>query len=250
MKQVNPEIFDGNGLAEQVAISVLVDEEQMSSDFNGQINLLVVDDDPLVRKAIVMCLAHCKNINVIGELGDPRNIVARAQELRPDVVLMDVGMPEMSGLAATCLLHENLPEVKVLILSIHESASHLRQAMAAGALGYALKGTSVGELARAIEMVYRGEMYFSPEMMRLTVEQFVKGEQSTNKSRLTEREREVLVLVADGWSNKETAAELGVSVRTVETHRENLMRKLGIHSAAGLARFAVANGFVPATACT
>lgn len=213
---------------------------------NKKIKLLVVDDHPLVRKGILLCVAHAKNMEVVGELNDARKVVEEARRLRPDVVLMDIALPQISGLMATCLLRQQLPETKVLILSIHDNPDNLRQAMLAGARGYLLKGTSAEELIRAVEAVHSGETYFSADMMRMTLDQFLKEDRVDDKPQLTEREREVLVLIAEGRSNKETAAALGVSVRTVETHRENLMRKLDIHSAAGLARFAVAKGYVPA----
>lgn len=249
MKLMHADDAGRNGLMEHATPPALLNEEPMNPNTNKKIKLMVVDDDPLVRKGIILCLAHSNDIHVVGELGDPRNVVAKTRELQPDVVLMDIGMPQMSGLVATCLLHEEFPEIKVLILSIHDNPEHLRKAIAAGARGYALKGTSADDLVHAVETVYQGQAYFSPEMMRVTLDQFLKGDQTTDKPRLTEREREVLVLVAEGRSNKETASELGVSVRTIETHRENLMRKLGIRSAAGLTRFAVANGFVSAGAC-
>ena len=218
----------------------------MDYNQNETIKLMVVDDHPLVRKGIRLCLAHRKNMEVVAEVGDAREVLAKAHELEPHVVLMDVLMPQMSGLAATSQLSQELPDIKVLMLSISENLDDLRAAMQAGARGYLLKGASAEELGRAVESVHQGNMYFSPEMMRVTLNQTAKADQPGPKPRLTVREREVLVLVAEGRSNKETAVELGVSVRTVETHREHLMRKLDVHSAAGLTRFAVANGFVPA----
>jgi two-component system nitrate/nitrite response regulator NarL len=219
----------------------------MDDNYNNQtIKVLVVDDHPLVRKGIILCLAHRKNMEVVAEVGDAREVLAKAHELQPHVVLMDVLMPQMSGLTATSQLQKELPDIKVLMLSISENLDDLRAAMDAGARGYVLKGTSAEELGRAVESVHQGHMYFSPEIMSATLNQTARADQSGPKPRLTVREREVLVLVAEGRSNKETAVELGVSVRTVETHREHLMRKLDIHSAAALTRFAVANGFVPA----
>lgn len=217
-------------------------------NFNAEkkIRLLVVDDHPVVRKGISLCLAPASNMEVVGELGDAREVVETARKLQPDVVLMDIDLPQISGLTATALLHRELPGIKVLILSIHDHPGHLRQAMQAGARGYLLKGASAGELVRAVEAVYAGETYFSVDMMRSTVDELMKNAWHVDEPQLTDREREVLVLVAEGRSNKEIAAALGVSVRTIETHREHLMRKLDIHSAAGLVRFAVAKGLVPA----
>lgn len=211
-----------------------------------KIRLLIVDDHPIVRKGISMCLGHCQNMEVIGEAGDAREAISMAHELQPDVVLMDIAMPVMSGLTATSRLRHELPETKLLILSIHESPEYLCQAMQAGARGYLVKGVSAEELVHAAEVVCRGKSYFSRNLMHVTLNQFLKRTKDVSEPQLTGREREVLVQIAEGRSNKETAADLGVSVRTVETHRENLMRKLGIHSAAGLTRFAVGKGLVPA----
>src|SRR5690242_3945120 len=212
---------------------------------NKPITLLVVDDQPLVRKGITMCLARQKNMKVVGEVSDARDAVAKAQELRPDVVLMDIAMPHMDGLAITQALRRELPDTKVLILSIHASPDYMCQAIQAGALGYLLKNTTVEDLIRAIEAVARGESHFNPEIVRQALDQVIHADKGgAIGTRLTEREREVLVQIAEGWSNKEIAAKLGVSVRTVESHREHLMHKLNIHTAAGLARYAVAKGYV------
>ncbi len=210
-----------------------------------KIRLLVVDDHPVVRKGISMCLGHRPDMEVVGEAADAREAISKAHELQPDVVLMDIAMPDMSGLTATSRLRHELPETKVLILSIHDSPEYLCQAIQAGARGYVLKGVSAEELVHAAEAVCRGETYFSGNLMHVTLGQFLKRTRDACEPQLTGREREVLVQIAEGRSNKEAAAELGVSVRTVETHRENLMRKLDIHSAAGLTRFAVGKGFVP-----
>lgn len=218
----------------------------MHSDLSKKIKLLVVDDHPVVRKGITLCLSHRKNMEIVGEFSDASELVHNARQLRPDVILMDIDLPLVSGLAATSWLHCELPEVKVLILSIHDDPKYMRQAFQAAAAGYLLKSASTEELVRAVETVYRGEIYFSPNLMRGTLDQFIHAGSEAGVPRLTDREREVLVLVAEGRSNKEIAAQLGVGVRTVETHRENLMRKLKVHTAAGLTRFAVAKGFVSA----
>jgi len=209
-----------------------------------RIKLMVVDDHPLVRHGVAMCLANHTNIEVVGGIGDAREVVAKAREWRPDVVLMDISMPCMNGLEATSLLHRELPEIKVLILSIYENPEYLRQAIQAGAHGYILKSTTIEKLVRAIEAVYQGESHFDSDAVRLAFNQFTRADKNEDHSRLTRRESEVLVLIAEGSSNKEIAAKLGVSTRTVESHREHLMQKLNVHTAAGLARFAVAKGYV------
>lgn len=210
------------------------------------IKVLVVDDHPLVRKGITLCLSYRKDIKIVGETGDAREVISQARELRPHVILMDIDMPHVNGLAVTRLLGDKLPEIKVLILSIHESPEYVRQAIQSGACGYIYKGASAADFACAVEAVYRGEVYFTPEMVRLTLDPPGCENANGNRFQLTSREQEVLVQVAEGWSNREIAGRLGVSERTVEFHRGQLKSKLNLHSAAGLTRFAVAQGWVPA----
>lgn len=208
---------------------------------NDPIKVFVVDDHPLVRRGVTVCLARHKDIKIVGETGDSREVVSLAHELQPDVVLMDIGMPYMSGTEVTALLHRELPQIRVLVLSIHEDPDYIHQARQAGAYGYILKGIACADLISAVKTVFRGEFYFKSEMLQPSREQ-----PGTNgDARLTEREREVLIQIAEGSSNKEIAAKLGLSVRTVESHRENLMHKLKIHSATGLVRYAVARQLVP-----
>ncbi|TAL06074.1 MAG: response regulator transcription factor [Verrucomicrobia bacterium] len=209
------------------------------------IKVLVVDDHPVVRKGITACLAHNQHIGIVGESGDGRDAVRKIRELQPDLVLMDINMPQMNGLAVTELLRREMPQVKVLILSMHSNTEYVLRIIQAGAKGYVLKDASTEELVRAIETVDRGEAYFSSDVARVALNQFVRGGgQSDELSALTNREREVLTQIAEGLSNKEIASALGVGVRTVETHRERIMRKLDIHNVAGLTKFAISKGLV------
>ena len=208
------------------------------------IQLLVVDDHPVVRRGIVSCLARHPNFQVVGEAGDGEAALGKARELGPDIVLMDLDLPQMDGLAVTEILRRERPGVKVLILSMHSSAECVMRMLKAGARGYVLKGASPEELVQAIETVEAGETFFSPQVARLALNQLVDGSGEEAAGELTAREREVLIQIADGLSNKEIAARLSLGVRTVETHRERIMRKLSIHSIAGLTKYAIGRGWV------
>ena len=209
------------------------------------IRVLLVDDHPVVRKGICTCLARHEELEVVGEAADGHEALRKARELLPDIVMMDIEMPLMSGLAAAELLRRELPKTKVLILSMHSNAEYVRHIIESGARGYVLKDTTPEELLKAIETVNAGEAFFSPDVARVALNQFIRpGDAQPKAASLTKREREVVSLVADGLSNKEIAGSLGVGVRTVETHREHIMHKLGIHTVAGLTKFAIANGFV------
>jgi two-component system, NarL family, nitrate/nitrite response regulator NarL len=194
---------------------------------------------------ISSCLARHPHLQVVGEAADGLEALAKARELLPDIVLLDIDLPQMSGLVVADVLRKELPNIKVLILSMYQRADYLPRILQSGARGYVLKETSPDELAKAIETVIAGECYFSPEVARLALNQLVQGNgKGPDPAALTNREREVLVLVAEGLSNKEIANNLNIGVRTAETHRERIMRKLAIHSVAGLTRFAIAKGLI------
>jgi two-component system, NarL family, nitrate/nitrite response regulator NarL len=212
---------------------------------NEHIRILIVDDHPIVRRGISMCLAHQHRIQVVGEAGDGREALGKVRELKPDVVLMDIDMPQMNGMVATDLLRRESPDIKVIILSMYPNVDHVMRIIECGARGFVLKEASPQELMQAVENVHLGQTHFSPEVARVALNHVVRGNgESTPVSRLTNREREVLVHIADGLSNKEIAQQLTIGVRTVETHRERIMRKLDIHTVAGLTRFAISQGLV------
>lgn len=210
------------------------------------IRVLLADDHPVVRQGITSCLAKQHNINIIGQAVDGRDALRKAKELNPQIVLMDIDMPNMSGLTATDILRRENPGIKVLILSMHNHSEYVLRILQSGARGYVLKNAPAEELVRAIETVNGGSTYFSNEVARVALNQFVRGGnvEGPQANQVSNREREVLVAIADGLSNKEIACRLGVGVRTVETHRERIMRKLNIHSIAGLTRFAIQKGLI------
>jgi DNA-binding NarL/FixJ family response regulator len=209
------------------------------------IRVLVADDHTIVRSGIRHVLESEADFEVVGEAGSGSEAIMLASDLQPDVVVLDISMPGQSGLEVAAQLRGS-SAARVLILSMHNNAEYVLESVRAGAHGYLLKDTAASELRSAIRAVCRGESYFSPPVAsRLTAA--VRGEQALQRSQLdqlTGREREVLLGIARGRTNKEIAAELGISHRTVETHRESLMRKLQIHTVAELTRFAIGAGVV------
>lgn len=209
------------------------------------IRLLLADDHPVVRKGISSCLSRMEHLQVVGEAADGREALKMAHELVPDIVLMDIDMPHLNGLGATQTLQKELPQIKVLVLTMYSNPDYVGRILQSGARGYVLKEAPTEELVKAIETVNSGGTYFSSEIAKKALNQFVRGNATSGPyTQLTKREREVLIHIAEGLSNKEIASQLGVGVRTVETHRERIIRKLDIHSVAGLTRYAVAKGLV------
>ena len=210
-----------------------------------KIKILIADDHPVVRKGLWSCLSAKTNLKVIGEACDGADAIQKVKELAPDVVLMDIDMPKKNGLEVTDLLRKDAPNVKVLILSMQSNRDTVLRIIKAGARGYVLKDAPTEELARAIESVNAGEAFFSPPVAQIALNQYVTDADDTKPlAKLSERESEVVALIAEGKSNKEIASHLGIGVRTIETHRERVMRKLDIHSVAGLTKFAIANGMI------
>jgi len=210
-----------------------------------KIKILVADDHPVVRKGLQSCLAKQDRLKIVGEASDGDEALKKTRDLSPDVVLMDISMPGMNGLAVTEVLRKESPAVKVLVLSVHNNRDYIFRIIQAGAHGFISKEAPPDELLRAIESVYAGEPFFSPEIAKAALNQLVtSGGKKDPFAQLTSREREVLVLIAEGQSNKQIANKLGIGVRTIETHRERIMRRLDIHSVAGLTKFAIANGMI------
>jgi DNA-binding NarL/FixJ family response regulator len=210
------------------------------------IRALLADDHTLVRAGIRGLLAAMPGIQVVGEAGDGQEALRLAQALRPDVVLLDVGMPGLNGLEVAARLATVDAAIRVVILSMHASEEYVLRALRAGCAGYLVKASAVSELEVAVRTVARGETYLSPIVSRPVVDDYVRrtGGAADPLEALTPRQREVLQLVAEGNSTKEIAARLGLSPKTVETHRTQLMERLGVHDVSGLVRFAVRVGLI------
>ena len=212
---------------------------------NQRIRLLLADDHPVVRRGLVSCLERSPNLEVVGEAADGQEALRKARALVPDVLLTDIDMPFLTGLAVAETLRKELPKIKVLMLSSHTNPEFVLRCVQAGASGYVLKQASPDEFVQAIETVNAGEPFFSPDLARAAINTMVQGNaQGPGPAGLAPREREVLTHIAEGLCNKEIAFRLNIGIRTVETHRERMMRKLNIHSIAGLTRFAVAKGLI------
>jgi DNA-binding NarL/FixJ family response regulator len=210
------------------------------------IRVLVADDHMIVRAGIRHVVESESDFEVVGEAASGSEALSLAARLRPDVVVLDISMPDQSGLEVAARLRSSAGPPRVLILSMHDNPEYVLESVRAGAHGYLLKDTAATELRDAIRAVWRGESYFSPPVAsRLTAAVREEHDQHHALEQLTSREREVLQGIARGHTNKEIAADLGISHRTVETHRESLMRKLRIRTVAELTRFAMETGIIP-----
>lgn len=203
------------------------------------VKLLLVDDHPLVRDGVRVRLEAVPHFEVVGEAGDAEAALQAARTLSPDLALTDIGMRGMNGIALTEKFAEEFPEIAVLVLSMHDNLEYVRQVMRAGARGYVLKDAPASELVEAIDAVLAGRPFYSAQLAMRMAEQAVMP---TPVEALTPRERDILDGIAKGYANKRIADELGLSVRTVESHRLNLKRKLGIEGQAELVKFAVELG--------
>jgi len=204
--------------------------------------VLIVDDHPMVAEGIEALLETYDDLEVVGVLNNGQEAVDRVTDLAPDVVLLDLNMPGVSGLSATEMILEHRAQTRVLILSMHDSPEYISTALAHGARGYVLKDVPTDEIKTAIDAVMRGEEYLCTSTTRALEPRIADGREP-----LTGREQQILLELAQGKSNKQVAGDLDISVRTVETHRKNLKRKLGIASTAGLTRYALEHGVLQGT---
>ncbi|MBN2284659.1 MAG: response regulator transcription factor [Deltaproteobacteria bacterium] len=209
------------------------------------ITILLADDHKIVRDGLRTLIENERDMEVVAEAEDGRMAVKLAKKLNPNIIIMDITMPDLNGIDATRAIIEEAPGVKVIALSMHSDRRFVSGMLEAGASGYLLKDSAFDELARAVRAVVDNQIYLSPKIADIVVRRFVSKSASTERSaftELTKREREVLQLIAEGVSTKDIAARLNLSVKTVETHRANIMEKLDIHSLSELVKYAIREG--------
>jgi DNA-binding NarL/FixJ family response regulator len=210
------------------------------------LTIVLADDHQLVRGGVRSLLESLPGATIVGETGDGREALELIEKHRPDVILLDITMPGLSGLEVAARVAAISPRTKVVILTMHAGETYVAQALRAGIAGYLLKDSAIAELEVALEAVSRGETYLSPAVTSRVVTSFLSGQgpPAGPLEGLTARQREVLQLIAEGRSTKEIAVQLGVSIKTIETHRTQIMERLDIHDIAGLVRFAIRAGLV------
>ncbi len=215
-----------------------------------KIKILIADDHSVVREGLHALLGKVVDFEVVAETSDGEGAVRLTAEKKPDVAILDISMPKVNGIEATRQIRKRSPGTRVLIFTIHENEEYVYQMVASGAHGYVLKDAGKNDLIAAVRAVHTGGRFFSPGVSRLIVDEFVKhspyapGRSPAGPSVLTNRESEILRYIASGLTNAEIAGKLFLSVRTVNTHRTNLMQKLDVHNTAGLVRYAMENGIV------
>lgn len=214
------------------------------------IRVLLADDHTIVRKGLCALLEEESDITVSCEAEDGREALQKAMEYQPDVIVMDIGMPSLNGLDAVKSIKKTMPDVKVLILTMHENEEYIYEALKNGVSGYLIKKSAPRDLVNAIRLAYKGESFLSPSISTKVINRFIRkdgraGEQERlQEMPITAREREIIQLVAEGRANKEIAAELGISIKTVKNHRSNLMEKLDLHNTAEITQYAIRNRLV------
>jgi DNA-binding NarL/FixJ family response regulator len=214
----------------------------------SKIRVLLADDHAVVRKGLRFLLERAPDMEIVGEASDGREAVRLAAELKPHVVVMDIGMPQLNGIEATAQIVKQNPQVCVIILSVHSDESYLLRALSAGAKGYLLKDSAEEDLVRAVQVAAQGKPFFSPAISEKLLEDYMRYLQQRglkdSYELLTDREKEILQLLAEGKSNKEVAALLNLSPYTVETHRAHIMQKLNLHNTAEIVLYAVRKGII------
>ena len=211
--------------------------------------LLLVDDHAVVRSGLRMLLENDHDIEIIGEAGNAEEAIETATRLKPNLILMDIGLPDLSGIDATREIKKRLPDVSIVALTIHEDEEYFFKMLEAGATGYVPKRAAPEELLTAIRAAANGQVYLYPSLAKLLVRDFLSGGRPADeqvRSEITTREQEILTYLAEGSNNEEIANSLVISPKTVARHRENIMRKLNLHSRAELVRYAIRKGIIKA----
>jgi two-component system response regulator NreC len=213
-----------------------------------KIRVVLADDHRMLREGIRALLERQDDIEVVGEAADGREAVRLVSQLCPDVVVMDVSMPLLNGIEATRQIRRDCPTARVLTLTVHESQDYVAQLLAAGASGYIIKRAGGDELVSAVRAVHRGEVFLHPSIARVVIQDYVQrlqaGQGLSAQDVLTDREREVLQLIAEGYTNREIADLLHLSIKTVQNHRSNIMRKLDLHDRGELIKYAIQQGII------
>lgn len=214
----------------------------------NKIRILVADAQPVVLEGLRCIFKAQPDLEIVAEAVAEGEILEKAQALKPDLILLDTAQAQWNGLEVLTHLRRKLPGSRVLVFTLQNSREHISQTVRTGARGYILKDVPVAELLSAIRLIHAGEVSFSPTASRVLLDEIAQGRKQKmpdeGSNALSEREREVLTLIADGFNNKEIASRLGLGVRTVETHRERIMRKLNIHTVAGLTKYAIRKGLI------
>jgi len=214
------------------------------------IKILIVDDHEVVRDGLKNILLSLNNVAIAGEAANGEDAISFYDSLKPDLVIMDISMPGMNGIEATRIIKENDPNAKILILTMHDNQEYLNQIIRSGAKGFVLKNTDKEELLDAVKTVAGGENFFSKDISKLIIENYIRSAKDSDKNEgykevpLTKREVEILKYIAEGNSNQEIANKLYISYNTVDTHRKNIMHKLSIKNTAGLVRYAIEKGLI------
>ena len=214
-----------------------------------QLRILIADDHEVLRAGLRNLLEKQAGWIVVGEARDGREAVSKAIELKPDIAVIDISMPSLNGIEATRQIVNSAVPTKVLILTMHESDSLVREVLVAGAQGYVLKNDTAHDLVAAVQSLTRNETFFTSKIARMVLDGYLKkhlppGDGDASAPLLTARQREIVQLITEGKSNKEVAVALGISVKTVDTHRANIMRRLDCHSVSEIVRYAIKNGIV------
>lgn len=211
------------------------------------VKVLVVDDHEVVRQGIKLVLETDPELEVVGEAASGEDAIERVRELKPNVVVMDIGMPGLSGFEATRRIRQSHPDVQVLALTVHDSEAYVFQMLQAGATGYIVKRAPAADVIQAVKRAYHGEAVLHPSVAKLLIRDYLtrveKGEEASYDT-LSDREHEILKLIAEGQTNREIADLLFLSVKTVQAHRANLMRKLGMHDRTELVKYAIRKGII------